>query len=198
MAVKASTIIGGQSGTNDRVPADYYATPADVTHALLRTQWAENYLFDDHRAFTTVWEPAAGTGEMAEAMKDRSLPVVATELHDRGYGRTGVNFLHCFEAEGGAIITNPPFSLAADFIRHARMFRVPFAMLLKATYWNAAKRRALFEETGPQVVYPVTWRPAMDPWRGKSPTMDFMWTCWGPKPELKCGFEPLRRLIRDA
>ena len=193
MAVKASTIIGGQSGSNDRVPADYYATPAEVTYALLCTRWAEQYLFSDERAFTTVWEPAAGTGEMAEAMKDRDLPVVATELHDRGYGRTGVNFLHCFEAEGGAIITNPPFSLAVDFIRHARMFRVPFALLLKATFWNAGTRRKLFEDTGPQVIYPLTWRPAMAPDRGKSATLDFMWTCWGPEPKGSCSFRPLPR-----
>lgn len=35
----------------------------------------------------------------------------------------------------------------------------PFAMLLKAQYWHAAKRAQLFCEVPPSYVLPLTWRP---------------------------------------
>jgi hypothetical protein len=95
-----------------------------------------------------------------------------------------MNFLTA-DCNCGSIITNPPFSLAADFIKRAATKEVPFAMLVKSTYWQAAKRYDLFQRTKPLAIIAMSWRPAMSPERGKSGTMDFIWTVWDRKPAKK-------------
>jgi len=172
--MKSSTIIGGASSQNSRNAADFYATPPECTVALLK-----NYqrLFEGSR----VWEPACGDGAISEVLKDHRLDVISTDLHSRGYGDSGIDFLTA-DCTCGSIITNPPFNLAADFIEHAATMEVPFAMLLKSTYWHASSRYDLFEQTKPMAIIAMTWRPAMSPERGKAATMDFIWTVWDRKP----------------
>jgi hypothetical protein len=70
---------------------------------------------------------------------------------------------------------------------------VPFALLLKDTFWHAKNRHALFLETGPAAVMPMLWRPNMAPDRGKSPTMEFCWTVWDASPAPQCHYTPLER-----
>jgi len=175
--MKPSTIIGGASSQHGRNAADFYATPPECTIALL-----DNYqrLFEGSR----IWEPACGNGAISKVLEGRNLAVISTDLHDRGYGEGGMNFLTA-ECNCGSIITNPPFNLAADFIEHAATKEVPFAMLLKSTYWQAAKRYDLFQRTKPLAIIAMSWRPAMSPERGKSGTMDFIWTVWDRKPAKK-------------
>jgi hypothetical protein len=122
-----------------------------------------------------------------------SAPVLATDIRPTRATMGGVDFLRTMQMprDTHQIVTNPPFDQAADFIRHARMFRVPFAMLLKSTFWHAAERRALFVETGPVKVLPLGWRPAMAPDRGNAPTMEFSWTVWDAAPSASCIYYPL-------
>jgi hypothetical protein len=134
-------------------------------------------MFDKGR----VWEPACGDGAISKVLEANGLDVVSTDLYDRGYGKGGMNFMTS-DCTCGSIITNPPFNLAAQFIERAAEKEVPFAMLLKATYWHAAKRSELFNRTRPLAVMAMSWRPAMSPERGKSGTMDFIWTVWRSKP----------------
>ena len=175
--MKPSTIIGGASSQHGRNAADFYATPPECTIALL-----ENYqrLFEGSR----IWEPACGDGAISKVLEGHRLDVISTDLHDRGYGKGGMNFLTA-DCNCGSIITNPPFSLAADFIERAATKQVPFAMLVKSTYWQAAKRYDLFQRTKPLAIIAMSWRPAMSPERGKSGTMDFIWTVWDRKPAKK-------------
>ena len=190
--VKAAVIVGGASQAHKRNAGDYYATPEDCTRALLDSYGS---LFEGR----DLWEPACGEGAISNVLRGIGNPlldnrprVVSTDLEDRGFGTPGVDFL-TQTVSRGAIITNPPFSLAAEFIEKAASFDQPFAMLLKATYWHAKKRRDLFDTTGPLAVAPMTWRPAMAPERGKSGTMDFLWTVWGSKPSPSCEYRPLSR-----
>ena len=172
--MRSSVIIGGKSPKNNRNAADFYATPPECTIALLNCfEW----LFRGRR----IWEPACGDGAISKVLEERNFRVVSTDLHDRGYGDSGMNFLNA-DCYCGAIITNPPFNLAADFIEKAAAKGVPFAMLTKATFWHAKKRQKLFNKTKPIAVIALTWRPAMSPERGKSATMDFIWTVWGSTP----------------
>ena len=175
--MKSSTMIGGKSNQHGRNAADFYATPPECTAVLL-----ENYggMFRNGR----VWEPACGDGAISKVLEERRLDVISTDLHDRGYGKGGMNFLTA-DCNCGSIITNPPFNLAAQFVERAAQKEVPFAMLLKATYWHAAKRYDLFQRTKPLAIIAMSWRPAMSPERGKSGTMDFIWTVWDRKPAKK-------------
>lgn len=119
--------------------------------------------------------------------------VLATDIRTTPITLGGVDFLRTCQLPPGMqqIITNPPFDKAVEFIRHARIMNVPFAMLLKSTFWHAATRRALFTETGPIKVLPLGWRPAMAPDRGDAPTMEFSWTVWDARPSAACEYYPL-------
>ena len=179
MSIASATIIGGMSHAHRRNAADFYPTPPECTWALLR----------HFNPPGPVWEPACGDGAISKELKASGLSVFSTDLHDRGYGLAGMDFLNRVGAEFRSIVTNPPFSLAEQFIRRARSFGVPFAMLLKSTYWHAAGRQELFGNTGPEQVIAMTWRPAFDTSRGKSPTMDVIWTTWGAEPSDICVYK---------
>lgn len=152
-----------------RNQSDFYPTPPEVTQALLD--------FLKLPAGTSVWECACGEGHMVEVMQQNDLRVIGTDL------QTGTDFLLAELPEDFCwIITNPPFSLAEQFIRKADEHNVPFAMLLKSQYWHAAKRVSLFSDITPAYVLPLTWRPDfLFKTRGKgSPLMDVIWCVWIP------------------
>lgn len=179
------TIVGGNPSIEKRVNADFYPTPPECTRALMRDF---GWLF----AGAVVWEPACGDGAMAGVIGETASSVISTDLHDRGFGAGGVDFLTADKPVGvEAIITNPPFVEAEAFIRAARKHGVPFAMLLRGVYWHAKTRLPLFKETGPYAVCPLTWRPAFAPQRGSAPTLDYCWTVWTGKPESSCRFMPM-------
>lgn len=178
----------------DRNRTDYYRTPPDVTFALL------NFLEDQGHLDTesTIWEPACGTGEMAESMKERGYSVFSTDLYPSGYGNPiAVDFLSSAPVELDWIITNPPFSMAEKFIRHALELDRPFAFLLKSQFWHARKRLDLFEKHPPAYVLPLTWRPDFL-WGAKSgsPTMECLWTVWLSQ-DCITEYHPLRRPPED-
>ena len=172
--MKSSTMIGGKSNQHGRNAADFYATPPECTIALLDEF---GWLFEG----LSVWEPACGDGAITKVLRSKKYEVYSSDKYSRGYGLSKVDFLKS-EMWPQSIITNPPFHLAEQFIEKAVTREVPFAMLLKATYWHAAKRSELFNRTRPLAVMAMSWRPAMSPERGKSGTMDFIWTVWRSKP----------------
>lgn len=125
MQAKTATQILGGNPNGKRSAADFYPTPQDVTQSLLR------YL--DIPKGATIWECACGEGDMVKVMKDNGYSVIATDLQQ------GVNFLDAPLHECDWIITNPPFNLADKFIERCAEHGKPFALLLKAQYWHAAK-----------------------------------------------------------
>lgn len=170
------------AGAVDRPATDRYPTPAPVTHALL------DYLELDEG--TRIWEPACGEGHMVNVLKGRGHIVQNSDI------LTGVDFLAQKELKGDWIITNPPFYLAEDFIRHAHSLKPEgICLLLKSQYWHASKRLRLFNEFRPEAVLPLTWRP--DFLFGKksgAPTMEVLWTVWRAnyKP-IETIYQPLAR-----
>lgn len=95
---------------------------------------------------------------------------------------TGTDFLTIPPIPCDAIITNPPFLLAPQFISRA-LGQTPYvAMLLKSTFWHAASRTELFRRNPPAAVLALNWRPQFggEKHAGSSPTMDFIWTVWEP------------------
>lgn len=156
--------IAGGNGT--RRENDFYPTQPEATRALLKAE--AQYL----GKYPRVWEPACGDGAIAKLLPGE---VVATDLIDRGYG-TQADFLKS-EKLADAIVTNPPFKLAAEFIEHAWMMDVGYlALLLKAQYWHAKARINLWNLWPPTIEYRLTWR--LDFTGGGAPTMDCTWFVW--------------------
>lgn len=158
----------------DQNKTDFYATPPDVTAALLDFLESKNFIAPG----CMIWEPACGSEEMTRVMLDRGYAVMGTDLHPQIIGQPSIDFLTA-ETPCNWIITNPPFSLAEDFIRHALELGKPCAFLLKSQFWHAQKRIQLFREYPPAYVLPLTWRPDfLQGAKGGSPTMDCLWTVW--------------------
>ncbi len=102
----------------DRQENDFYPTPAWVTEALL----------DSVTLRGPVWEPCCGDGAMARVFQQRGHEVTASDLMDRGYGRTGVDFMAAEAFPDGcqSMVTNPPYG---DGGGSAKGVQVPGALL---------------------------------------------------------------------
>lgn len=183
-----AAMAGSKSAKRERRANDFYPTPWEATAALA--------VAERHRlAGRRIWEPACGDGAMARELEARGLDVAyASDLIDRGYGLTGADFLSAELPPGvDAIVTNPPFSHADRFIRHALgTLQVPYlALLLKATYWHAANRAGLHRRFPPTAYLPCTWR--IDFTGERASTMDLCWYVWDAEAAGTVRYELLPR-----
>lgn len=109
---------------------DFFPTPA----------WATQALIDNERFDGEIWECACGDGEMARVLLAAGHKVHATDLYDRGFGKSGVNFLTATRTTDN-IVTNPPYNVAEAFVaqglKHARK---KFALLLRLAFLEGANR----------------------------------------------------------
>lgn len=166
----ANNIGAAMAGGNGKRRAnDFYPTPFHATEALL--------LEADEHIGPLVHEPACGDGAMARVIELYGRTVIASDLVDRGYGQPNLDFLE-HGPMAPAVITNPPFNLAAEFIETALSadYLDFAAFLLKATFFNAGKRVPLAWRQPPSMILPVAWR--IDFTGGGSPTMDCAWFVW--------------------
>ncbi len=169
------------AGSSDlaRADNDFYRTPDHATLSLLER---EKFLGD-------IWEPACGDGAISKLLGS---DCVSTDLVFRGYGKGGVDFL-ATEMGADHIVTNPPYALAEEFVRHAlKCSRGKVAMLLKLNFLEGQKRKALFAETPLRTVYVFSKRLSFDraDIKGKgNGLLAYAWFVWDKShdfhPELK-------------
>ncbi len=177
--------VAGGGDQSKRSENDFYGTPPEPTEAVL-----QHYIDVIPRV---VAELSCGKGHMSRVIAANGFTVLSADKFHRGYGWGGVDFLTlpelpCWRRMG--LIMNPPFNLADEFISQAHRLGFPFiAMYLKSTYWNAAKRYALWERYPPKACHPLTWR--VDFTGGGNATMDCQWVIWGDM--VPVSNEPLRR-----
>ena len=115
------TIGASNYGVGEREVNDFYATDPIAIDRLESKFSIPQY----------VWECACGSGCLSERLIVHGHDVVSTDLIDRGYGRSGVDFLSDNETvleisselrrrrsngEDVAILTNPPFALCTEFV----------------------------------------------------------------------------------
>jgi hypothetical protein len=110
-----------------RKKSDFYETPYSITQHLLDR---EPFDFD-----STVWEPACGDGAIVKVLKEYNWQnVVHFDI------QTGTDFLRQPDRYD-FIITNPPFSLAYEFIQKAKeVADRKFAFLLPLNYLHGQAR----------------------------------------------------------
>lgn len=116
----------------ERKERDLYETPGWVTDALR----------PHVRPVAVVWEPACGGKKMVVALTKWNVAVCASDISE------GKDFLLFTTAQAAdAIITNPPYVLAQEFIQHALDLLKPrgfVAMLLRTDFDHAKTRQHLF------------------------------------------------------
>lgn len=176
---------GNPDPTRGRDPDEFYPTPPAVTRALFNH-------YQEKLSGSTVWEPCAGDGTMADTLLACGVrKVVCSDIKPRfTYHRANPNPPYrIIQGDAlkattmpavDAIITNPPFDIAADLIHHMLTLKGGppqfLAMVLKATFWHARRRADLFERFPPTAVHPLRWRPDFK--ELGAPTMEIMWTVW--------------------
>ena len=116
---------------------DCYETPPVAVEALLRVEQLPHFL----------WEPACGRGNIVNVLRAAGHEVFASDLVDYGdpthfYRR---DFLMEYKAPDKceAIITNPPFKLAEQFVAHALRLCPRVIMLLRLAFLESERRREL-------------------------------------------------------
>jgi hypothetical protein len=155
---------------------DLYETPEIAIEALLRVEQLPPW----------IWEPAAGRGAIVRVLRDAGHAVVASDIHDHGFP---LHFVRDFLTETAmpagceAIITNPPFQIANQFVAHALELAPRVVMLLRLAFLESERRRGILEGRGLARVHVFRRRlPLMhrDGWTGRraSSSVAFAWFCW--------------------
>ena len=107
-----------------RKKSDFYETPYSITSHLLEVE--------DFDKSLTVCEPACGAGAIVKVLKREWEEVTAYDIE--------TNFLTQTETYD-YIITNPPFSLAYEFVQKAKQLATKkFAFLLPLSYLHGKSR----------------------------------------------------------
>ncbi len=124
----------------ERIARDEYSTPAWVTEALRCHLPRQPKL---------IWEPAAGNGKMTRVLSTWGGGVVSSDIEPHPLVYTA-DFLTCSPHDGvDAIITNPPYKLATEFVQRAlgnMSSHGIVAMLLRTDFDHAKTRQHLFSK----------------------------------------------------
>ena len=129
-----------------------------------------------------IWEPACGDGSMARVLASKGNQVIATDLYDRGYGESGIDFLRAYQKVDN-IVTNPPYNAAEGFVSAGlRNAKSKFALLLRLAFLEGGNRsRTIFSATPPARVWVfserITFYPAGAVKRGTGTTA-YAWFVW--------------------
>jgi hypothetical protein len=123
----------------ERKERDLYETPAWVTEALI-----------PHlpKGVNSIWEPACGSGKMVRALQEfGGYEVEGSDIADEEDN----DFLTFMGSENpDAIVTNPPYELATEFVEHALSLTEAqggvVAMLLRTDFDHAKTRSHLFAQ----------------------------------------------------
>jgi len=130
----------------DRENNDFYATDPKAAELLLKLE-----TFDHN-----IWEPSCGEGHLSKVFESHGHCVYSTDLVYRGYGQATFDFLKLNITHEGDIITNPPYSLAQEFVEKA-LSVIPIgnkvAMFLKLQFMEGKKRSKLFKKYPPKTIY---------------------------------------------
>lgn len=162
--------------TNKRVAdldgPDFYPTP----------RWATLALIDNERFAGDMWEPACGDGAMSEVLTGCSLSVHSSDLYDRGYGETGVDFRKEVRKFDN-VVTNPPFNAAESFVHNGlKCAKKKFALLLRLAFLEGASRQnTIFSVCPPSKVWVFSERITFYPKgavRKGSGTTAYAWYVW--------------------
>jgi hypothetical protein len=150
---------------------DVYETPPEAVEALIRAERA----LPPH-----IWEPCCGSGRVVEVLRAHGHRVTASDLvGDR------IDFLMEWHAPSGvgAIVTNPPFKLAPDFVRHGLALVPMVAMLLRLNFLESERRSDIIDGGSLARVHVFADRlPRMhrQGWEGprSSTTTAYAWFVW--------------------
>ncbi len=161
---------------------DLYETPAVAVEALLRSEPLPPVL----------WEPACGPGSIVRVLRAAGHKVVATDLvdyasPDQDAARRDFLFEQSAPDGVGAIVTNPPFKNAGEFVAHALRLVPKVVMLLRLAFLESERRGPILDNGSLARVHlfrdrlPMMHRAGQgirETARQESSAMAFAWFVW--------------------
>lgn len=111
------------NASGKRRKSDFYETPYSLTRLLL----------DNVKLKGLVLEPAYGHGAIGKVLSERKYDYIS---YDISTGSDFLEELHRYPT----VITNPPYSLAGDFIKKAQEISDEIFFLLPLSYLHGKKR----------------------------------------------------------
>jgi hypothetical protein len=151
---------------------DFFPTP----------KWASYALVENEKFIGDIWEPACGNGAMSEVLATTGRSVISSDLYERGFGESGIDFLDS-QRTANNIITNPPYNAAEGFVRSGLVHaNKKFALLLRLAFLEGANRaNTIFSSNPPSRVWVfserITFYPAGAEIKG-SGTTAYAWFVW--------------------
>lgn len=204
MALSGNKLAGGNP-KNERVENDFYATNPKAVEMLLK----QYDIFGKK-----ILEPCVGQGHIVKAVENfyrGGITFTCLDIVDRGFPNTIQQDFLTWETDEKfeAIITNPPFSLAKEFVEKGLELldeKGQMAMFLKIQFLEGEKRRELFKKYPPKYIYVferrmATWNNGqefnIDQKTGKAKkwatTMCHAWFVW----EKGSTSEPIVRFLYE-
>jgi len=156
---------------------DLYETPPEAVRALLKVESLPE----------SIWEPACGPGAIVGVLRAAGHRVYATDLRDYGCpdSRSRIDFLRewAFPSPVSAIVTNPPYKQAGQFVAHALTLCPRVVMLLRLAFLESEQRSSILENCGLARVHVFRKRLPMmhrHGWQGPraSSSIPFAWFVW--------------------
>ena len=114
------------NASGKRKESDFYGTPYELTRRFLDKNTRLSRL-------ATVLEPACGDGAIVRVLKEKGFSKVVAYDKETDFLKETKQYTY--------IITNPPYSLAYEFIQKAKEVAIAeFSMLLPLSYLHGKKR----------------------------------------------------------
>jgi hypothetical protein len=151
---------------------DFFPTPAWATYALI----------DNEKFSGDIWESACGDGAMSRVLEKTGRRVISSDLHNRGFGEAGVDFLSA-QRRSDNIVTNPPYNSAEGFVAAGvQKAKQKFALLLRLAFLEGANRaNTIFARNPPSRVWVfserITFYPSGAIQKGTGTTA-YAWFVW--------------------
>lgn len=134
---------------SEREENDFYSTDPNSLKIFLKALKRDGFYLHNN-----IWECACGKGHLSELLKNNNYNVYSSDLVNRGYGTSNIDFLK-YKPQCNLIcdiLTNPPYKYAMEFVQHAlNILEQGFycIMFLKIQFLEGKARRKLFDITPP-------------------------------------------------
>jgi len=152
---------------------DAYPTPTWCVEAIVgQLVWPAN---------PSILEPCIGTGAITEVLERVSNDIEWAEIS------LGRDFLTWdFGRRFDFVITNPPFSLAQEFVDRSLELADCVVMLLPLSFLASRKRREWWRGRRPTALHVLSRRPSFTG-DNRTDAMDYGWFVWDKTGKQKAG-----------
>jgi len=157
------------SATNrgaERREADFYATPLASFERILVFLPADSKFYD----------PCCGDGRLIIRMQHAGLHAKGADIRPAAPGFPVKDYL-LDATPRDFVISNPPFSLAREFVEHALKHSREVMFLLRLNFLGAQRRQEFWRRHEPCALFVLSDRP--DFTGGGGDATEYAWFYWG-------------------